>query len=131
MQKAAEGVAFRKEFDELRKEFYATRAFFDNTHDSMTDVWQFQRVTSDDRHGHATPKPVEMIARAIKSSCSQGGIVYVPFGGTAPELIAAENNGRFARIVELDAGYCGIILQRYADAFNIIPELITQETAVP
>ncbi len=121
----------KREHDELKRDFYATRAYFDNTHDNMTDVWEFQRVTGDERHGHATPKPVVMMERAIKSSCPQSGIVYVPFGGTAPELIAAENTGRQARLVELDAGYCAIILQRYADAFGITPELMTDETAVP
>jgi DNA modification methylase len=121
----------KREHDELKRDFYATRAYFDNTHDNMTDVWEFQRVTGDERHGHATPKPVVMMERAIKSSCPQSGIVYVPFGGTAPELIAAENTGRQARLVELDAGYCAIILQRYYDAFGITPELMTDETAVP
>ena len=123
-QAKAEGAAFRKEYDELRKEFYATRAYFDNTHDSMTDVWQFQRVVGDDRHDHATPKPVEMGTRAIKSSSQQGAAVYVPFGGTLPEVIAAENLSRQCRAVEISPAYVAVALQRYVDAFNITPELI-------
>lgn len=107
----------KKEYDELKKEFYATRAYFDNTHDNMTDVWNFQRVQGEDRHGHATPKPVEMMERVIKSSSRKGDIVAVPFGGTSPEMVAAENLGRRVFSAELNAGYLATTLQRMADAF--------------
>ena len=93
---------FKKEYDKLKKEFYATRAYFDNTHENMTDVWQFGRVFGDDRYGHATPKPVEMIERVVKTSARVGDLVLVPFGGTSPELIAAENLGRRCRAVDDD-----------------------------
>jgi DNA modification methylase len=121
---AREHDAFKREHDDLKREFYATRAYFDNTHDSMTDVWSFHRVTGEDRHGHATPKPVEMMERAIKSSCPDGGVVYAPFNGTGPELIAAENLSRQCRAVEISPGYVAVALQRYKDAFGIEPELI-------
>lgn len=125
MQKAArEHDAFKREYDDLKREFYATRTYFDNTHDNMTDVWQFQRVQGDDRHGHATPKPVEMMERAIKSSSPEGAIVYVPFNGTAPELIAAENLARQCRAIEISPGYIAVALQRYKDAFGIEAELV-------
>lgn len=118
IQKAArEHDAFKREHDELKREFYATRAYFDNTHDNMTDVWQFQRVTGGDRHNHATPKPVEMIARAIKSSTPAGAIVYAPFAGTCPEIIACQNLNRRCRAIEISPAYCAVILQRMADAF--------------
>jgi DNA modification methylase len=117
LQAAARGNAFKREYDDLKREFYATRAYFDNAHDNMTDVWDFPRVTGDDRHGHATPKPVTMIERAIKSSCSTGGVVYVPFGGTAPEIVACQNLNRKCRAVEISPAYCAVILQRMTDAF--------------
>jgi DNA modification methylase len=130
LQAAAKGDAFKRDYDDLKREFYATRAYFDNTHDNMTDVWQFKRVQGEDRHGHTTPKPVEMVARAIKSSCPDGGVVYAPFGGTLPEVIAAENLSRQCRAVEIAPAYVAVALQRYQDAFGITPELITEETAV-
>ncbi len=98
---------------ELKQEFYATRAYFDNAHDNMTDVWEFGRVTGEERHGHATPKPVEMVARAIKSSSTAGDVVVVPFGGTAPELIAAEQLGRKCYGMEISPAYCDVIIQRW------------------
>jgi DNA modification methylase len=114
IQRAArEHDAFKREHDELKQEFYATRAHFDNTHDNMTDVWSFPRVTGEDRHGHATPKPVQMMARAIKSSSQEGDIVAVPFGGTGPELIAAEQLGRKCYGMEISPAYCDIIVQRW------------------
>jgi len=112
----------KREHDELRAAFYETRAHFDNTHENMTDVWSFGRVVGDDRHGHATPKPVEMVARAIKSSSREGDAIAVPFGGTGPEIIAAEQLNRTAYAMELDAGWCDIIVRRW--------ENLTGETAV-
>jgi DNA modification methylase len=109
----------KREYDELKREFYATRAYFDNTHDNMTDVWDFHRVSGDERHGHATPKPVEMVARAIKSSSPEEAVVVAPFSGTGPEMVAAQNLNRKCYGVEISPGYCAVILQRMFDAFGI------------
>jgi len=116
--------AFKREHDDLKREFYETRAYFDNTHDNMTDVWSFGRVQGDDRHGHATPKPVEMMARAIKSSSPAGAIVYAPFNGTGPELIACEQLGRKCRAVEISPAYVAVALERWADMTGQEPELV-------
>ena len=110
---AQEHDAFKQEHDQLKQEFYATRAYFDNTHDNMTDVWEFNRVSGEDRHGHATPKPVEMVARAIKSSSTAGDAVAVPFGGTGPEFIAAEQIGRKCYGLEISPAYCDVIVERW------------------
>jgi len=103
----------KREHDELKQAFYATRAYFDNTHENMTDVWEFPRVTGEERHGHATPKPVAMMVRAIKSSCPDGGIVAEPFGGSGSTLIAAEQCGRACFTMELSAAYCDVIVKRW------------------
>jgi DNA modification methylase len=124
LQAAARGNAFKREYDDLKREFYATRAYFDNAHDNMTDVWDFPRVTGDDRHGHATPKPVAMVERAIKSSCPDGGVVYVPFGGTAPEIVACQNLSRQCRAIELSPGYVAVAIQRFFDHTGIAPVLM-------
>ena len=130
-QAAASGNAFKREYDDLKREhddlkrehddlkreFYSTRAYFDNAHDNMTDVWQFPRVTGDDRHDHATPKPVVMMCRAIKSSSSDAGIVCEPFAGSGTTLVACQNLSRKCRGIELSPDYCAVILQRMKDAF--------------
>ena len=106
----------KREHDDLKREFYATRAFFDNTHDAMTDVWSFPRVLGEERFEHATPKPVDLVARAIKSSCPAGGIVAVPFSGTGPEIIACEQSGRKARVMEIQPAYVDVCMQRWEKA---------------
>jgi len=108
-----EHEAFKRDYDDLKREWYESRAYFDNTHDNMTDVWEFSRVTGEDRHGHATPKPVEMVGRAIKSSSQAEDVVAVPFSGTGPEFVAAEKLGRKCYGIELQPKYCDVIVQRW------------------
>ena len=113
LQAFANGDAFKREYDELKREFYATRAHFDNTHDLMTDVWEFPRVTGEDRHGHATPKPVAMMARCIKSSAPERGVVVEPFLGSGSTLIAAEQLDRKCYGMEISPQYCDVIVARW------------------
>jgi DNA modification methylase len=113
LQAFAKGDAFKREHDELKREFYATRAYFDNTHDNMTDVWEFNRVTGEDRHGHATPKPVAMMARAIKSSTQESGLLVEPFLGSGSTLIAAEQLNRKCYGMEISPAYCDVIVKRW------------------
>jgi DNA modification methylase len=118
--------AFKREYDDLKREFYATRAYFDNTHDNMTDVWKFNRVQGEDRHEHATPKPVEMIARIVKSSSPPDSIILDPFGGSGTTMIACHNLNRQCRMIEIDPGYCAVILERMAEHTGIVPERISE-----
>jgi DNA modification methylase len=120
LQKAAKGLAFlteydklKTEYDKLKTEFYGTRAYFDNTHDNMTDVWKFGRVNNEERHGHATPKPIEMMARVMKSSLPKDGLCLEPFGGSGATLIGAEQTGRRCYTMELQPEYCDIIIERW------------------
>ena len=94
LRDACNGDAFKREHDDLKRAFYATRAWFDNAHQNMTDVWHYGRVTGAERHGHATPKPSAMMARCVKSSCPPSGTVLDPFMGTAPTAIACLRTGR-------------------------------------
>jgi hypothetical protein len=110
------GDAFKREYDELKREYYATRAYFDNTHDMMTDVWDFQRVRGDERAecgGHATPKPIALCERAIKTSSMAGECVLDFFGGSGSTMIAAEQLNRKCRMMELDPYYCDVIIARW------------------
>jgi len=114
----------KREYDELKREFYATRAYFDNTHEKMTDVIELLKLSGDDRYNHATPKPVELVSRAIMTSSPIGEIVLVPFGGTSPEIIACERLGRKCRAVEISPAYCAVAIQRWVDVTNGTPELV-------
>ena len=122
IQSLCKGNAFKREYDDLKREFYSTRAHFDNTHDNMTDVWRFQRVTGEERHGHATPKPVEMMKRVMLSSLPKGGICVEPFGGSGSTLMGAENTGRKCRAIEISPAYVAVAIQRWADATGKEPK---------
>ena len=76
-----------------------------------------------ERMGHATPKPVEMMTRIIKSSTPNDAIVLIPFAGTAPELIAAQNLSRRCYAMEISPNYAGVILERFSDAF---PDIVIE-----
>jgi DNA modification methylase len=128
LQRAAAGKAFlrpydskadglKQDHDRLKQEFYGTRAYFNNTHDNMTDVWDFNRVTGTDRHGHATPKPVAMMERAMKSSLPDGGICIEPFIGSGSTLIAAQSTGRKCYGMELTPAYVDVTVARW-EAFT-------------
>jgi DNA modification methylase len=101
----------KKEYEELKKAFYDTRAYFNNTHDNMTDVWNYERVSGKERHNHATPKPVEMMERIIKSSSKEK--VIEPFLGSGSTLIACEKTNRICYGMELDTKYCDVIIERW------------------
>jgi DNA modification methylase len=116
IQKEANGNAFKREYDELKREFYATRAYFDNTHDNMTDVWEYASVSGEERLGHATPKPLAMIERCIRSSSEENQIVIEPFLGSGTTLIAAEKTNRKCYGMEISPKYCDVIIQRWENA---------------
>ncbi len=106
----------KKEYEELKKEYYKTRAYFDNTHDNQNNVWHFDRTTGEEREsagGHATPKPIALCSRAIKSSSRENEIVLDVFGGSGSTLIACEQLNRTCYMMELDPIYCDVIIKRW------------------
>ena len=122
IQRQANGDAFKREYDDLKREyddlkreFYGTRAYFDNAHDEMRDVWKVNRVHGNDRHGHATPKPVEMMERVMKSSLPKDGLCIEPFGGSGSTLIGAEKTNRKCYTMELQGQYVDVIVKRWQD----------------
>lgn len=114
--------AFKRDYDALKRDFYSTRSYFDSSHSQMSDIWQFDRVKGEERHGHATPKPVALMQRILKSSLPENGLVAEPFGGSGSTLIAAEQTNRTCYMMELDSKYCDVIIKRW--------ETLTGEKAV-
>jgi DNA modification methylase len=90
-----------------------TRSYFDNAHDIMRDVWEFSRVVGEERYGHATPKPVEMMERVMRTSLPEGGLCVEPFGGSGATLIGAEKTGRICYTMELQQKYVDVIVRRW------------------
>lgn len=62
---------------------------------------------------HPTMKPVKLFARIVRNSSRPGEVVLDPFGGSGTTVVACEQMGRKARVMELDPHYCDVILARW------------------
>jgi DNA modification methylase len=79
---------------------------------NATDLWSVKKVNPQNMV-HLTEKPVELAARAMEYSSRLGENVLDLFGGSGSTLIAAEQTGRRAFLMELDPLYADVIVQRY------------------
>ncbi len=79
---------------------------------NATDVWTVKKVNPQSMV-HLTEKPVELAVRAMQFSSLRDENVLDPFGGSGSTLIAAEQTGRRAYLMELDPPYCDVIVQRW------------------
>lgn len=142
LQEAADGVAFVEDYAELFARLFPdllkqgedhrrsisdkvreSRSYFDNGHDAMTDVWRFGRVIGEERFGHATPKPVSMVGRAIMSSTPEHGLILDPFLGTGTSLIASELLGRTCYALELEPAYVDVSVRRWQERAGQVARL--------
>ncbi len=76
------------------------------------NVWNVKKVNPTSMI-HITEKPVELAVRAMQYSSRPGEHVLDLFGGSGSTMIAAEQTGRRAFLMELDPLYCDVIVQRY------------------
>jgi len=120
IKEGANGQAFikdyeeiKKDYEEIKKDYYSTRAYFNNTHDNFNNVWKFDRhLRNGSEGGHATPKPIPLCERAIKSSCPENGLVLDVFLGSGSTMVAAHQLKRKCYGMELDPKYCQVIIDR-------------------
>jgi DNA modification methylase len=84
-----------------------------------TNAWGYPGISSlgaardEELAMHPTVKPVALIADAIRDCSKRGDSVLDVFGGSGSTLIAAEQCGRVARLLELDPLYCDTIIRRF------------------
>lgn len=62
--------------------------------------------------GHATVKPLPMVADWVRLFSDPGDLILDPFAGSGTTLRAAKDEGRKAIGVELDERYCEVIAKR-------------------
>jgi DNA modification methylase len=79
---------------------------------NATDLWAIKKVNPQSMV-HLTEKPVELASRAMEYSSRPGENVLDLFGGSGSTLIAAEQTGRKAFLMELDPHYCDVIIPRW------------------
>jgi len=81
---------------------------------NATDLWHVKKITPQ-KMIHLTEKPVELALRAIQYSSRPGENVLDLFGGSGSTLIACEQTGRRCFMMEIDALYCDVIVQRWKE----------------
>lgn len=64
---------------------------------------------------HPTMKPVALIGKLVTNSSKSGWNVLDLFGGSGSTLMAAEQLGRTAFIMELDERFCDVIVKRWEE----------------
>ncbi|MCY4318351.1 MAG: site-specific DNA-methyltransferase [Alphaproteobacteria bacterium] len=69
-----------------------------------------RKMAGEDATGHPTQKPLECMERPIRN---HKGDCYEPFAGSGTTLIAAERQNRACYAIELDPGYCDVIVERW------------------
>ncbi|MBI5724289.1 MAG: site-specific DNA-methyltransferase [Planctomycetes bacterium] len=78
---------------------------------SQTSVFEFPRPKRSE--SHPTMKPVELVRRHIGNSSNAGQIVLDQFAGSGSTLVACEQTGRKAFLMEIDPLYVDVIVQRW------------------
>lgn len=94
-----------------------------------TNVWDYPCANSmkrgngrKDLKDHPTPKPVALVADAIRDCSHRDDVILDPFLGGGTTIIAAERTGRICYGVELDPLYVDLCVRRW--------EKFTGKTAV-
>ncbi len=78
---------------------------------TLDTVWEVPRPRKSELH--PTMKPVELVCRSMRYSTEPGAIVLDTFGGSGTTLVAAEMEGRTARLCEHSPVYADRILRRW------------------
>lgn len=75
-------------------------------------VWTISKDNANE-YIHATQKPVEVSATAIKNTTNENDNILDLFGGSGSTLIACEQLNRKCYMMELDPHYIDVIIQRW------------------
>ena len=74
-----------------------------------------------------SPKQIRQRAASMKrfeclslDASRRDGLILDPFGGSGTTLLAAEQTGRRARLLELDPLYCDVIIRRFMAATGTV-----------
>jgi DNA modification methylase len=96
---------------------------------NAVDVWSVKKVNPQSMV-HLTEKPVELATRAMQYSSRPGENVLDLFGGSGSTLIAAEQTGRWAYLMEIDPLYCDVIVTRWEQFTGMKAERTPDEPVI-
>jgi DNA modification methylase len=82
---------------------------------NRTNVWAFPGAAGlrKELKLHPTPKPVSLVAEAIKDVSNRGDLVLDAFSGSGTTIIACARTGRRARVIELAPRYVDVAVERW------------------
>lgn len=90
----------------------------------QTTVMHFDNPQRSDLH--PTMKPVALFDYQIKNSTKSGDVVLDLFGGSGTTIMACEQDGRNACVMEYDPKYVDVIIKRWEDFTGKKAELISE-----
>jgi len=93
------------------------------------NVLRHNRPSGADRL-HNAAKPVALLRDLIENSTGPGDVVLEPFSGSGSTIIAADQTDRICLAVEIDPGWCDVILQRFWDLRETEPVLVASPDEV-
>lgn len=82
-----------------------------NSDRKQTTVLNFDRPSKNIEH--PTMKPISLFSYQIENNTIKGENVLDLFGGSGTTLMACEQNGRNAYLMELDPRYVDVIINRW------------------
>lgn len=77
----------------------------------QTTILEFDRPTANKEH--PTMKPIALFDYQIQNNTKGGDIVLDLFGGSGTTIMACEQNGRNACVMEYDPKYVDVIIKRW------------------
>ncbi len=95
--------------------------------DAQTSVFEVPRPKASP--DHPTSKPVALITAMLANSTRPGELAIDLFGGSGSTLVACEQLGRRARLLELDPKYCDVVVRRWEELTGKQAERISAEGA--
>ena len=107
---------------------------------NRSTVWQYRGLTGFGKGRretlamHPTVKPTALVRDAMLDVTRRNDIVLDPFAGSGTTVIAAEQIGRRARVIEIDRHYADVIVRRWqkyagANAVHAATGLTFDETS--
>ena len=113
---------------------YGKRLYLDDTLGSaVATIWAEKELrmgmSSNERLGYPTQKPLALLERIIKASSNPGDIVLDPFCGCGTTVHAAETLGRRWIGIDISPFAAGLIRERLADKDNF-PLLSRQDITI-
>jgi len=106
---------YRKPSEQQRNESKISKTDFFNW---FSQIWELPGAST--KLNHPAPFPLELAARLIQMFSFVGDLVLDPFCGSGTTMLAALRCQRNSIGVEIEPGYCELILQRLWEQQNLL-----------